>query len=315
MLFDIDALDWSEELLDRFGVPRSSLPTVMPSCGRFGMSAPSCAAGLRVPVSGIAGDQQAALFGQACFDPGMTKNTYGTGSFVLTNLGPVHPPPAEGLLTTVAWQLDGAVTYALEGSIFVTGAAVQWLRDGLGLIEDSSDVGPLAASVVDTGDVVFVPAFTGLGSPYWDPYARGALLGLTRGTTRAHIARATVEAMAWQTADVVDAMVAASGVPIAELRVDGGASVMDLLCQFQADVLDVVVRRPVVRETTALGAAFLAGIAEGVWPSPADVAGVWREDAAFAPAAPPDLVARRARWHRGVERARAWAEESSSSSG
>jgi glycerol kinase len=309
MLFDIDALDWSPELLDRFGVPRSCLPTVQPSSGRFGITVPDCAAGLAVAVSGIAGDQQAALFGQACFGAGMTKNTYGTGSFVLTNLGASHPPPAEGLLTTVAWQLGGTVTYALEGSIFVTGAAVQWLRDGLGIIADASEVGPLAASVPDTGEVVFVPAFTGLGSPYWDPYARGALLGLTRGTSRAHVARATVEAMAWQTADVVDAMVAASGVAISELRVDGGASVMELLCQFQADVLGVVVRRPVVRETTALGAAFLAGIAEGIWPSPAEVAGVWQEDAVFTPAPPVDLAPRRARWHRGVERAHRWAED------
>ena len=309
LLFDIDTLDWSAELLELFGVPESCLGEVRASSGRFGVTVPECAAGLAVPVSGIAGDQQAALFGQACFTPGMTKNTYGTGSFVLVNLGASHPPPSDGLLTTVAWEIGGEVAYALEGSIFVTGAAVQWLRDGLGVIEAASEVEPLAASVPDTGHVVFVPAFTGLGSPYWDPYARGALLGLTRGTTRAHIARAAIEAMAWQTADVIDAMRAAAGVSITELRVDGGASAMGLLCQFQADVLGVTVRRPVVRETTALGAAFLAGIAEGVWSSPAEAASAWQEDAAFAPQPVADLHARRARWHRGVERARGWASD------
>jgi glycerol kinase len=310
LLFDIDALDWSHELLDLFGVPRSCLGVVLPSGGRFGTTAPACAAGLAVPVSGIAGDQQAALFGQACFRAGMAKNTYGTGSFVLVNLGASHPPPVDGLLTTVAWTRGADVTYALEGSIFITGAAVQWLRDGLGIIDAASEVESLAATVRDTGDVVFVPAFTGLGAPHWDPYARGALLGLTRGTTRAHIARAAIEAMAWQTADVVDAMRAAAGVEITELRVDGGASVMDLLCQFQADVLEVPVRRPVERETTALGAAFLAGIAEGVWPSPSDAASAWREDATFTPAPVPDRARRRAQWRRGVERAAGWSDTS-----
>ncbi|MCJ7671380.1 MAG: glycerol kinase GlpK, partial [Acidimicrobiia bacterium] len=229
LLYDLDALAWSDELLEIFGVPRTCLPAVMPSSGRFGMTRPDCAAGLGVPVSGIAGDQQAALFGQACFEPGMTKNTYGTGSFVLMNLGDEHPGPVEGLLTTVAWQLGDAITYALEGAIFVTGAAVQWLRDGLGIIAEASEIGPLAESVADTGGVVFVPAFTGLGSPWWDPYARGTILGLTRGTGRAHLARAVVEAMAWQTRDVVDAMTTASGRAITELRADGGASVMNLL--------------------------------------------------------------------------------------
>jgi glycerol kinase len=309
LLFDIDALEWSPELLDLFAVPRSCLPDVLPSSGRFGTTNPASAAGLSVPVSGIAGDQQAALFGQACFAPGMTKNTYGTGSFVLVNLGGSHPPPSEGLLTTVAWMTGGEVAYALEGSIFVTGAAIQWLRDGLGIIDASAEAGPLAESVLDTGGLVFVPAFTGLGSPYWDPYARGALLGLTRGTTRAHIARAAIEAMAWQTVDVVDAMRAAGGVPIGELRIDGGASAMDLLCQFQSDVLGVPVRRPVVRETTALGAAFLAGIATGVWSSPEEAARAWHEDAAFLPGSGADLDTRREQWRRGVERARGWASE------
>jgi glycerol kinase len=306
MVFDIDACDWSDELLDLFAVPRHVLPEVQPSSGRFGTTDPECAAGLAVPVSGIAGDQQAALFGQACFAPGMTKNTYGTGSFVLVNLGPQHPTPVDGLVTTVAWQLGGEVTYALEGSVFVTGAAIQWLRDGLGIIADAAEAGPLAESVPDTGGVTFVPAFTGLGSPWWDADARGALLGLTRGTTRAHIARAAVEAMAWQTLDVVDAM-RAGGSEVAELRVDGGASAMDLLCAFQADLLGVTVRRPRVLESTVVGAAFLAGLAEGVWASPSEAAGAWHEDAAFTPSPVSDLEARRAQWRRGVDRARGWA--------
>ncbi len=309
MLFDIDALDWSDELCAVFGVPRSCLPEVRPSSGHFAVTDPAHAAGLRVPVSGIAGDQQAALFGQACFTPGMSKNTYGTGSFVLVNLGGTHPEPVDGLLTTVAWQLGSDVTYAMEGSIFVTGAAIQWLRDGLGLIESSAEAGPLAASVPDTHGAVFVPALAGLGSPWWDPYARGAILGLTRGTTRAHLVRAAVEAMAWQTADVVDAICGATDLAITELRVDGGASAMDVLCQFQADVLGVAVRRPVVQETTVLGAAYLAGIAEGVWASPAEAAAAWQEEAAFTPQPMPDLDTRRAQWHRGVERARSWASD------
>ena len=309
LLFDIDELTWSDELCALFDVPASCLPDVLPTSRRFGTTDPGRAAGLTVPVSGIAGDQQAALFGQACFDAGTSKNTYGTGSFVLVNLGASHPPPAAGLLTTVAWVLGDTPTYALEGSIFVTGAAIQWLRDGLGIVADASEAGPLAATVPDTGGVVFVPAFTGLGSPYWDPYARGAVLGLTRGTTRAHVVRAAIEAMAWQTADVVDAIAAARGAAITELRVDGGASAMDLLCQFQADVLGVSVRRPVVRETTALGAALLAGIAEGVWSSPEEAAGAWHEDASFAPHPLPDLDARREQWHRGVDRAREWADD------
>ena len=220
-----------------------------------------------IPISGVAGDQQAALFGQACVEPGMAKNTYGTGSFVLLNVGETCPEPTDGMLTTVAWTLsDGTTHYALEGSIFVTGSAIQWLRDGLQIIDDAAEAGPLAATVDDSGGVFVVPAFTGLGSPWWDPYARGMIIGITRGTSRAHLTRAVIESMALQTRDVVDAMVAASGTPLVELRVDGGASAMDLLCQIQADQLGVTVERPVDRETTALGAAFLAGLAEGVWP-------------------------------------------------
>jgi glycerol kinase len=310
LLFDLDALTWSDELCELFGVPRACLPSVSPSSGRVGVTVPQRAAGLRVPISGIAGDQPAALFGQACVEPGMTKNTYGTGSFVLMNLGPNHPSPTEGLLTSVAWSLDGKVSYALEGAVFVTGAAIQWLRDGLGIIADASETGPLAASVPDTGGVVFVPAFTGLGSPWWDPYARGAVLGITRGTTRAHLARAVVEAMAWQTRDVVDAMTAAAGRPLVELRVDGGASVMDVLCQFQADVLGVPVRRAAIPETTALGAAFLAGLGVGIWATPAEIGTQWRADAEFQPSQPAEAVdAGFTVWHRAVDRAGGWARE------
>ncbi|MEP7114613.1 MAG: glycerol kinase GlpK, partial [Ilumatobacteraceae bacterium] len=236
MLFDIRSLEWSADLCEVFGVPITALPSVLPSSGRFGMTAAAsgCAGG--IPISGVAGDQQAALFGQACFIPGMAKNTYGTGSFVLLNVGSSCPPPTDGMLTTVAWQLsDGTVAYALEGAIFVTGAAVQWLRDGLGLIESAAEIGPLAASTSDSGGVHLVPAFAGLGSPWWDPYARGTIVGITRGTSKAHLARAVVEAMAYQTRDVVEAMAAASGTPLAALRVDGGASVMDMLLQMQAD--------------------------------------------------------------------------------
>ncbi len=310
LLYDIDALDWSAELRDLFGVPARCLPQVLPSSGRFGATVPACAAGLQVPISGIAGDQAAALFGQACVEPGMTKNTYGTGSFVLMNLGRSHPPPTEGLLTSVAWDLAGVVTYALEGAVFVTGAAIQWLRDGLGIIDDASETGPLAASVPDTGGVAFVPAFSGLGSPWWDPYARGTVLGITRGTTRAHLARAVVEAMAWQTRDVVDAMTEAAGQPVAELRVDGGASVMDVLCQLQADVLGVAVRRAAVQETTALGAAFLAGLGVGLWSDPAEVGARWGADATFEPQlSAAEVDARHRQWRRAVERSRGWARD------
>jgi glycerol kinase len=312
MLYDIRRGEWSDELCALFDVPPAILPPVTPSSGRFGITRADHAAGLAVPVSGIAGDQQAALFGQACVEPGMTKNTYGTGSFVLTNVGATLPEPVDGLLTTVAWSLgtNDDVTYAMEGAIFVTGAAVQWMRDGLGVITEAAETGPLAVSVPDSGGVYMVPAFTGLGSPWWDPYARGAIIGITRGTNRAHLARAVVESMAFQTADVVDAISRASGTTPAEMRVDGGASVMDLLCQFQADLLDVPVRRAAVQETTALGAAFLAGIAEGVWASPAEVNATWKSAASFTPAMDSsEREARLATWHRAVERSRDWARE------
>ncbi len=307
MLFDIGRLAWSPELLDVFGVPESCLPEVRASGGRFGVTAGGTALPAGVPVSGILGDQQAALFGQACLEPGMTKNTYGTGSFVLMNVGGRCPSPVEGLLTTVAWDRgDGAgATYALEGSIFVTGATVQWLRDGLGLIEQSAEIGPLAASCADTEGVHLVPAFAGLGSPWWDPYARGTIVGITRGTTAAHLARAAVEAMAFQTRDVVDAMVAASGQPLAELRVDGGASAMDLLVQIQADQLQVPVARPVIQETTALGAACMAGLAEGVWSSSDEIAAGWQLDLRCVPEIEPTAAdAGHRRWRQAVERSR-----------
>lgn len=308
LLFDIDRMEWSDELCALFDVPIECLPEVRPSTGRFGVTEPDHAAGLAVPVSGIAGDQQAALFGQACFTPGMAKNTYGTGSFVLVNVGDRRPPAADGLLTTVGWTTADSVTYAVEGAVFVTGAAIQWLRDGLGVITDSAQASDIAARVTDPGDVYFVPAFTGLGSPYWDPYARGTIVGLTRGTTREHIVRAAVEAMAFQTRDVIEAITAATGTTIGELRVDGGASANDAMLAFQADLLGVRVRRPTVRETTAQGAAFLAGLAEGVWGSPAAVADAWHEDAAFEPNAEGDARARYPRWQHAVARARAWAD-------
>lgn len=310
LLFDITRLQWDAELAEVFGVPEAVLPEVAPSSGRLATTAAGVVAGLpaSVPVSGVAGDQQAALFGQACFEPGMTKNTYGTGSFVLMNVGPEVPAPVDGLLTTVAWTLDTVApqqtTYALEGAIFVTGAAIQWLRDGLGIIADAAETGPLAASVNDTAGAYFVPALTGLGSPCWDPHARGTVVGLTRGVGRAELTRAAVEAMAYQTADVVRAMKGASGRDLTELRVDGGASVMDLLLQLQADVIDVPVRRTAVSDTTALGAAFLAGRAEGVWGSLDEIGALWAADATAEPAG--NGAAGYADWSRAVERSLSW---------
>jgi glycerol kinase len=311
LLFDIGTLAWSDELVDLFGVPATALPEVRPTQGRFGVTAPGGPLPAGVPISGIAGDQQAALFGQACLEPGMSKNTYGTGSFLLMNVGSTLPAPVEGLLTTVAWTIDGqpGATYALEGAIFVTGAAIQWLRDGLGIITESAEIGPLAASIPDSEGVYLVPAFTGLGSPWWDPYARGTIIGLSRGTGRAHLARAVVESMAFQTRDVVEAMAAASGREVTALRADGGASAMDLLLQLQADQLQVPVARPRVQETTALGAAYLAGLAEGVWASLDELATHWALDVEFSPQATrAGADTRHAGWLRAVERSRHWAE-------
>jgi glycerol kinase len=308
MLYDIVERRWSAELCDLLHVPIAALPEVRPSSGRFGVTSDTCGVAAGIPVSGVAGDQQAALFGQACFEPGMAKNTYGTGSFVLLNVGATCPPPTEGMLTTIAWELaDGTIAYALEGAIFVTGAAIQWLRDGINIIHDAAETGPLAESVPDSGGVFVVPAFAGLGSPWWDPYARGTIVGITRGTTRAHITRAVVEAMTFQTRDVVDAMVAASGTPISDFRVDGGASVMDFMLQMQADQLGATVRRPADQETTALGAAFLAGLAEGVWPDLDAIQATWQLEATFEPE--PDRTftdLAHAQWLRAVERSRGW---------
>ena len=314
LLFDIRSLSWSDELCSLLGVPASCLPEVLPSSGRFGATAADIGIPAGIPISGIAGDQQAALFGQACFEPGTTKNTYGTGSFVLMNVGSECPQPVEGLLTTVGWSLGSvgpsATTYALEGAIFSTGSTVQWLRDGLQIIDDAAETGPLAESVPDTGGVVIVPAFTGLGSPWWDPYARGAIVGITRGTGRAHLARAAVESMVFQTRDVVDAMSAASGHEVRALRADGGASVMPLLLQLQADQLQVPVSRPESQETTALGAAYLAGIAEGVWSSTQEVTDNWRLDVEVEPAVDrPTADEAYATWRRAVERSLAWATD------
>jgi glycerol kinase len=308
MLYDIVERAWSPELCDLLHVPIGSLPEVRPSSGRFGTTVEQHGIPAGIPVSGVAGDQQAALFGQACLDPGQAKNTYGTGSFVLLNVGPNCPPPTDGMLTTIAWELsDGTVAYALEGAIFVTGAAIQWLRDGLGIIERADEIGPLAASVPDTGGVFVVPAFTGLGTPWWDPYARGSIFGITRGTTRAHLARAVVESMVLQTRDAVEAMVTASGTGLRELRVDGGASVMNEMLQLQADQLGVTVRRPVDQETTALGAALLAGLAEGVWADLDAVRSRWELDATFEPNTDRTTAdAVHATWLEAVERSRAW---------
>ncbi|MGB3737676.1 MAG: glycerol kinase GlpK [Ilumatobacter sp.] len=308
MLCDIRSRTWDPELCELLGVPIAALPEIVPSSGRIGITSENRGVPAGIPISGVAGDQQAALFGQACVEPGMAKNTYGTGSFVLLNVGEECPSPTDGMLTTVAWTLaDGTTHYALEGAIFVTGAAIQWLRDGINIIDDAAETGPLAASVPDTGGVYVVPAFTGLGSPYWDPYARGTIVGITRGTGRAELTRATVESMAYQVRDVIDAMVEASGIPIVDLRVDGGASVMDLLCQMQADQLGVTVQRPVDQETTALGAAFLAGLAEGVWASTDDITAAWTLDAQFEPVEDRTAAdALHAQWLRAVERSRSW---------
>jgi glycerol kinase len=308
LLYDIAERRWCDELLGLFHVPVTCLPEVAPSSGRFGLTAAGAVGGLPagVAVSGVAGDQAAALFGQACFHPGMTKTTYGTGSFVLMHVGNSPPQPVDGLLTSVAWVIErpATVAYALEGAIFTTGAAIQWLRDGLGIIEEAAEIGPLAASIDDSEGVFVVPAFTGLGSPWWDPGARGTVLGVTRGVGRAHLARAVVEAMAYRTRDVVAAMTAASGRELSALRVDGGASAMDLLLQLQADQLGLPVTRPRVQETTALGAAWLAGLAEGVWGSLDELAATWQVDVEMVPRSQSD--AGYERWLHAVERSRGW---------
>ena len=306
MLFDITKGDWDDELLKIFGVPRSMLPEVRSSSEVYGETT---LLGSPIPIAGIAGDQQAALFGQACTKPGMVKNTYGTGCFMLMNTGTKPIASKHNLLTTVAWRIGGRTEYALEGSIFIAGAVVQWLRDGLEFFRTSPEVEELAASVADTGGVYLVPAFAGLGAPHWDQYARGTIVGLTRGTTRAHVARAALEGIALQVMDVLKAMEADAGIKLKELRVDGGASANDLLMQLQADLLNVLVVRPKVAETTALGAAYLAGLAVGYWTSQADIARQWQVDKRFAPVMKPAARTRIARgWARALERAKAWEE-------
>jgi len=309
LLFNIHMLDWDDELLAILGIPRAVLPKVVPSSGQVAVSA--CEGLPRgIPVAGIAGDQQAALFGQACHRPGMAKNTYGTGCFLLMNTGDRPATSRNRLLATVAWRRGERTTYALEGSVFIAGAAIQWLRDGLGVIARSSDIEAVAGSVPDTGGVYFVPALSGLGAPYWDPHARGTIVGLTRGTTRAHLARATLEAIAFQSAELIEAMAADSGIALTELRVDGGATASNLLMQIQADLLGVAVVRPRVTETTALGAAYLAGLAVGFWKDEAEIAALWSRDRTFDPALSREAAQHRLHeWRRAVERSRGWASE------
>ena len=340
MMFDLHTCDWSDELLGILNVPRCLLPSIAPSSAVVGESLPELLGGA-IPIAGVAGDQHAATFGQACLVPGMAKNTYGTGCFMLMNVGTEPVVSHNNLLSTVGWAIPKAgrsatqagerptavppqasrstpgpilsaddvdIDFMLEGSIFMAGATVQWLRDGLGIIAKSADVEPLAASVPDTGDVFLVPAFTGLGAPYWDPYARGTLVGMTRGTTKAHIARAALEAIAFQSAELLEAMQKDSAIALQELRVDGGAARNDLLMQFQADLLDVPVVRPRVTETTALGAAYLAGLAVGFWANKEEVQANWRAERKFMPAMKEaERAARLTRWRQAVAHARSWA--------
>ena len=309
LLFDLAAGAWSDELCGLFGVPRDALPDLVPSWGEIAHTDPKSFLGLELPISGILGDQQAALFGQTCFEAGETKCTYGTGSFVLTNTGSDIVRSDAGLLTSAAWKApDGTLTYCLEGAIFVTGAAVQWLRDGLQIVGSAAETRAIAATVEDTGGVVFVPALTGMGAPHWDPHARGTILGITRGTTRAHIVRATLEAIAFEVRDVIDTLPAES--PLSCLTVDGGAAANDLLCQLQADQLGVPVERPRIVETTGLGAAFAAGLGADVWSSTEELNETWALDRRFEPAADrKDADAKHARWRDAVERAKGWAAD------
>jgi glycerol kinase len=309
MLFNIRDLRWDARLLEALDVPASMLPEVRPSSGVFGHTAPHSFGGAEIPVSGCAGDQQAALFGQACFEPGMVKSTYGTGCFMLMNTGGQRVPSKHGLLTTIAWGIDGRVDYALEGSIFVAGAALQWLRDELKLIEHVADSDALANSVPDNGGVYLVPAFVGLGAPHWDMYARGTIVGLTRGSNRAHLVRATLESIGLQARDVLAAMQDDSAIRLKTLKVDGGAVANRFLMQFQADVLGVPVERPVVSETTAMGAAFLAGLAVGFWRDTAQISALWRAESRFEPAMSAEQRERLCRdWHKALQRSRAWVD-------
>lgn len=308
LLFNINTMDWDDELLEIMDVPRSMLPEVKQSSEVYGRTKTTIFAS-KVPIAGIAGDQQAALFGQMCNKQGMVKNTYGTGCFMLMNIGDKPIPSKNNLLTTVAWKVDGKTSYALEGSIFIAGAVVQWLRDEMGLITKSSDVEGLAAKVEDSGGAYLVPAFAGLGAPYWDQYARGTIVGMTRGTGSAHIARAALDSICYQTLDVLSAMNADSGIDIRELRVDGGATINDLMMQFQSDILEVPVIRPNVTETTALGAAYLAGLAVGYWPDMESISEQWQVEKRFEPSMDKSEVDKLTKgWKRAVKAARVWAE-------
>jgi glycerol kinase len=307
-MFNIHTGAWDDELLELLHVPHAMLPEVCASSMIYGETCEGIFAD-RVPISGIAGDQQAALFGQVCSTPGMAKNTYGTGCFMLLNTGTTPVISRNRLLTTVAWQIDGITEYALEGSVFVAGSAVQWLRDGLGIIRSSAEVEKLAASVPDNGGLFVVPAFTGLGAPHWDPYARGIIAGITRGSTAAHIARATLESIAFQVADLLSAMEDDSGTPLAELRVDGGATANNLLMQIQADLLGVPVVRPRIHETTALGAAYLAGLAVGYWQDRDEIENQWEPERLFQPVmARAEAEGMRRQWQRALDRAKSWQE-------
>jgi glycerol kinase len=309
LIFNIHTLEWDDELLKILGVPRAMLPDVRASSEVYGETSPELF-GRAIPIAGAAGDQQAALFGQACFEPGSAKNTYGTGCFMLLNTGKTPMPSKGGLLTTVAWKRGGEVTYALEGAVFIAGAAVQWLRDGLRAIVRSADVEQLSATVPDAGGVYLVPAFVGLGAPHWDPYARGLLIGMTRDTSIGHVARATVDAMAYQSRDVLELMQKDANLRLTSLKVDGGASANNQLLQFQADLLNTAVRRPVVAETTALGAAYLAGLAVGYWKDFDDVAQNWALDREFTPRMDDAVRSKLTRgWQRAVERSLGWANE------
>ena len=309
LFFNIETMSWDPELLDLLNVPASVLPEVRSSSEVYGETSEDCF-GSGIPIAGIAGDQHAALFGQACHKSGMAKNTYGTGCFMLMNTGTEMVRSTNDLLTTVAWKVDGQVEYALEGSVFIAGAVVQWLRDQLGIIESAPDVEALAASEEDNGGVYFVPAFAGLGSPHWDPYARGTIAGLTRGSSKGHIARAALEGIAYQSMDVLKAMEADSGISLSELRVDGGASMNALLMQFQSDILGVPVVRPQIPETTALGAAYLAGLATGYWASRDEISEQWGVDARFEPNMDADKVSSLvAGWQKAVGRAKEWEDQ------
>lgn len=308
MLYNIHTADWDDELLEIFNIPRTLLPEIVPSsgiCGKVEINSPLKG----IPLAGIAGDQQAALFGQACFKPGMMKNTYGTGGFLMLNTGEIPSVSKNNLLTTVAWNLGNGNIYALEGSVFIAGAVVQWLRDGLGIIKSSSEVEALANTVEDNGGVIFVPAFTGLGAPYWDQSVRGSIQGLTRGTGQGHIARAALESIAYQVNDVLKAMESDAGFKIEELRVDGGAAADNTLLQFQSDISGVPLIRPSITETTALGAAMLAGYATGIWKNLDELAAMWKSDRKFYPAMPENARSELlAVWHKAVERSKNWAD-------